>query len=429
MCATQGCSMADDEDADSLEDFRNSDIYENSKGDFPEMLAANCMILPGNGDPLSGLDSLSSDTLKVFPDDEAFHKLLMQSLLSSQGMVKLIARSIDAAVLGQASSGWMNYYKPYLGVYSSPDDSRSKQWNLEQDAEYNGEVWAYHLTITDLPSSDIDGSQGEKAVELFYNESMKKGVMIFSPTDFNAVRFPVKIFGNDMRGILTFSSEGSVSTNELYLTNIGVNNNVKYIRNIYLGAELSNDCVAIKAMVDFPALWFDNKENGGYTISAVGACDMSTLGAVMYAGIVRNSSKETAASTLIVNNPSDEVLESYYPKWENMMEEAAKAAKESAAASDTTATEGIGSGVGGVVQSVDSRGDKVAETIEKVSEEYGKPGYYINGEYVPTSDVGDKGPYLRALNKSMDLMEAIFPISPYKNSVNQIEWSPSEKSR
>jgi len=402
ILATQSCNMVD-EDINAMSPDSNHMDYKGGDNSITEVLAANCITLPGYGDPSSGLDSLSNDTLKNFPDDEVFHKLLMQSMLSSQGMVKIIARSIDASINVNSGNGWMTYYDPYLGVFTSANDSRPKQWNLEKDVEYNDVQWDYHLIILDLPEGVATDNNGERAVEVFYNSDFKRGVIIFSPTDFDAVRFPSKIFGADIKGIFTFSNDGNATTNELYLTNIGVGNNVKYIRNVYLRSELSNGCVAIQTMIDFPSLWFDVRENCGFTVSSVGACDINTGGAVMYAGIVRNSSKEKSVESLVVEHPSDEVLAQYYPLWLQMME-------------DNTSAVGISKDAG------------LLEGSPTEEETYGKPGYYLNGVYVPTSAVADKSPYLKALNKCIDMMDGEFPISPYKNSVNQIEWS-ADKSR
>ncbi len=432
------CSSMDDADADSPN-------YMDGGNDVPEILARNCIRLPGGNDPSIGLDTLSNDTLKVFPDDMGFHRLLMQSIASSQGMVTLIARSID---LGQGGNNWMNYYEPYLGVYSSNNDSRSKQWNLESNIAYEGKTWDYHLSILDLPEGVTIDSKGMRAVEVFYDSEFSRGIMVFSPTDYDAVRFPKKIFGPDIMGFFAFVKDGGITTNELYLTNIGVNNNVKYIRNVYLCTEASeNGCVSIKAMIDFPALWFDNKGNSGFTVSIVGAYDMSTQGAVLYSGIVRNSSNEKSVSSLVKEHPSDEVLATYYPLWLKMMQDSENNSSPEAPGdnNETDSNQESGDnadiegnddtndtpGAGSVVMSVGSKdaGTTVEEDETEDEVEYGKPGYYLNGEYVPTSLVGDKTPYLKALNKCLDMMDGDFPISPYKNSVNQVEWMVLEKSR
>ena len=414
----QSCSSMDDADAAPERD--------NSDKAIKEVLARNCIRLPGGEDPSIGLDSLSSDTLKVFPDDIGYHKLLMQSLVSAQGMVTIIARSIDISVFGGSNNSWMNYYEPYLGVYSSFNDSRSKQWNLEKDITYEGRVWDYHLSILDLPEGVSSDNNAVRAVEVFYDSDFNHGVMTFSPTDFDAVRFPKKIFGPDIRGVLTFVNDGSTTTNELYLTNIGVNNNVKYIRNICLRTESTNGCMAIMAMIDFPALWFDVKENSGFTVSAIGAYDENTGGAVMYSGIVRNSSNEKSVSALVLEHPSDEVLAHYYPLWSKMMENNKNNSSiDQTSDNNETETGGGNIGTGSVVMSLGSKESEVA-----TEEEYGKPGYYIQGDYKPIAEVTDKTPFLKALNKCLDMMDdGNFPISPYKNSVNQVEWASAEKSR
>ena len=426
------CSSMDDEDS--------SPAINDDKA-LTELLAGNCIVLPGNSDPSNGLDTLSNDTLKIFPDDAAFHKLLMQCLLSSQGMVQIITRSIDASVFTNGGNSWMSYYEPYLGVYSSFNDSRSKQWNLEQDVFYEGKTWNYHLSILDLPEGVSIDKKGERAVEVFYDSDFRHGMMTFSPTDFDAVRFPKKIFGPDIRGTFTFIRESGITANELYLTNIGVNNNVKYIRNVYLRTEsFDNGYVSIKAMIDFPALWFDNRSNSGFTVSVVGAYDITTHGAVLYSGIVRNSSNEKSVNSLVLEHPSDEVLGYYYPLWQNMMAKSENNFSPEAPGdnnetdsnqesddNEDNGNTGDNQKIGSVVMSVGSKDAGTAVVEGEV--EYGKPGFYMNGEYVPASAVSDKTPYLKALNKCLDMMDDDFPISPYKNSVNQVEWMVVEKSR
>lgn len=417
----QSCSMDDGDDNATDNGF-----------DKRELLAACSNMLPGPDDPAWGLDSLSNDTLKVFPDEAAFHKLVMQCLVSSQCMVKIITSSIDASVFGPGSNDWMDYYQPYLGVYSSVNDSRSKQWELERDALYDGVYWDYHLKIIDLPEGFGTNNSGDKAVDLYYDGDFKNGFMVFSPTDFDAVRFPVKIFGPEIMGKLFFSNDGNTYTNELYLTNIGVNNNVKYIRNVYLSTEANSSCISVKAMIDFPALWFDTKENSGFTVSVIGACDMGTMGAVLYSGIVRNSSRETSVPSLVLAHPSDEVLHHYYPLWQMMIAESDSSNDDAPDEKDNEGESAAGhSDSGAKSGSVGSSlvmadGDNNIETEEDL---YGKPGYYSNGAYVPSANVTDKTPYLKALNQCLDMMDDSFPISPYKNSVNQISWPSSEKTR
>lgn len=419
MLSLSACSSMDDEDSSATITDDNNAIT--------ELLARNCIVLPGNSDPSNGLDTLSNDTLKIFPDDAAFHKLLMQCLVSSQGMVQIITRSIDASVFTNGGNSWMSYYEPYLGVYSSFNDSRSKQWNLEQDVFYEGKTWNYHLSILDLPEGVSIDNKGERAVEVYYDYDFKHGIMTFSPTDFDAVRFPKKIFGPDIMGTLTFIRESGITANELFLTNIGVNNNVKYIRNVYLRTEsFDNGYVSIKAMIDFPALWFDNKNNSGFTVSIVGAYDITSHGAVLYSGIVRNSSNEKSVNALVLEHPSDEVLSHYYPLWQNMMQESENNSS-TEVPDDNNETD---SNPEFDIHDVMSVGSKDAgAAVEEDGVEYGKPGYYLNGEYVPVSAIGDKTPFLKALNKCLDMMDDDFPISPYKNSVNQVEWMVVEKSR
>ena len=429
LLTVQSCSMDDDDDAASPNKF----------GGFEAMLSKNLIVLPGDKDPMTGLDTLNRDTLKIFPDDVLFHKMLMQCMVSSQSMVHIIASSIDATVLGNGSAAWLDYYSSYLGVFSSVNDSRSKQWNLEQYVMCGGTVWDYHLSILDLPEGVATDNRGTNAVEVFYDTDFSRGIMIFSPTDFDAVGFPKKVFGPDIMGVLTFSNDGVTTTNELYLTNIGVNNSVNYIRNVYLHTELANNCIAIKAMIDFPTLWFDTKDNNGFTVSAVGACDDATGGAVIYSGIVRNSSSENTVSSLVVEHPSADVLSYYYPLWQEMIESSSNNAEENGDNDNTTDEpadpEVIVDEQDAVVESTEktmllmSNSPGVTSLTENFETIYGKPGYYKDGNYVPVASVSDKTPYLKALNKCLDLMDGDFPITPYKNSVNQVEWLSVEKTR
>ena len=433
LLAVQSCSSMDDDDSVPLD---------NKNGSFEEMLSKNLIVLPGDKDPMTGLDSLNRDTLKIFPDDVLFHKMLMQCMVSSQSMVRIIASSIDATVLGNGSAAWLDYYSSYLGVYSSVNDSRSKQWNLEQYVLYGGTTWDYHLSILDLPEGVATDNRGTNAVEVFYDTDFNRGIMIFSPTDFDAVGFPKKVFGPDIMGILTFSNDGVTTTNELYLTNIGVNNSVNYIRNVYLHTELTNNCVAIKTMIDFPTLWFDTKDNNGFTVSAVGACDVSTGGAVIYSGIVRNSSSERTVSSLVVEHPSADVLNFYYPLWQEMIEASSsnengsnEDGENEGGNDDPSSTEENGEDAD-VTSEPEGKSLKLISSnlsemspVENYETVYGKPGYYKDGDYKPVASVTEKSAYLKSLNKCLDLMDGDFPITPYKNSVNQVEWSSVEKSR
>ena len=187
--------------------------------------------------------------------------------------------------------------------------------------------------------------------------------------------------------------------------------------------ELANDCVSIKAMVDFPALWFDTKENSGFTASVIGAYDKLTGGEVLYAGIVPNSSLETGVSALVTLHPAMEVLDYYYPLWQKMIAES----KEDDGEAQEEELSDPQSMLDESLLVVADAG--VSSEIFDESETYGQPGYYFNGVYKPDASSTDKAPYLKALNKTLDMMDGVYPISPYKNSVNQIEWSSSEKSR
>ena len=415
--AMQSCSSLDG-DMEELGDYRDA----KSNPVEGKWLSDNFIELPGGREPSVGLDSISNDTLKVFPNEAAYHTLLMRCIVSAQSMARIIAQSIDASVYGGNNTNWMNYFTPYLGVYSSVSDSRSKQWKLEEDVTYNGKWWKFHLSILDLPEGVVSDNGGENAVEMYYDVECKHGVMIFSPTDFDVVRFPVKIFGPDIVGVLTFDYDEGVVTNELYLTNIGVNNNVMYIRNVYLGLEQSDKFVTIKAMIDFPALWFDTKENSGFTVSSIGACDLNTGSAVLNSGIVRNSSREKTVEALVIDNPADEVFAKYYPLWKQMMEDSA----------DTTATEeddgAAAPGSGKITQSIAPDND-VSSEIPDLPVEYRK-GYYQSGDCVQeTNAYVIPSWYSQVDVKSEELKTQSFPLTPYKNSVNQIEWPSAEKTR
>lgn len=392
------CSLEDDENAETISD--DNSVH-----------SRYCITLPGEINITMGLDSLSQDTLKIFPLEQNFHEIFMKGVMTAQGMVSTIVKELDATVSGKTGVTWMSYEEPYLGVYSSLSDSRFKQWNLEKKipgSDYQGEyieekVWDNVLTICDMPKGT--GTSGEteisdKALELYYTDKFSNGIMLFSPTDFDAVNFPVKIFGDEIMGKFVFDDNYNIINNKLYITGIGKKNNVKYIRNIYLRLEQYNNIIAVMTMIDLPSLWFSDKHdnnNVGYTVSAVGAIDAIDGMSVMYIGFVPNTSSDVSVEKLITENPAGKVLSTKYAEWRKMAEEA----------------------------ELDISNSEYEDYDKKT---YGAlfdiPAYFKNGVFVKTG--GELSGTENVVERCKVMLGGEFPLSPRELAAYKVDWSDTD---
>jgi hypothetical protein len=67
--------------------------------------------------------------------------------------------------------------------YTSDDDQRDKNLVVTAQSEFEGTVWDYELTITDLESEGME--DGGKAIQVFWNTNPVKGIAILKPYNIN----------------------------------------------------------------------------------------------------------------------------------------------------------------------------------------------------------------------------------------------------
>jgi hypothetical protein len=398
MLSVLSCSIEDDEIAEAVSD----DNSVHSK---------YCINLPGELNLTMGLDSLSQDTLKIFPLENNFHEIFMKGVMTAQGMVSTIVNELDATVSGKTGVSWMSYEEPYLGVYSSLSDSRFKQWNLEKTKvgsdilteEGTEQLWDNVLSISDMPkgtSTSGDVEISDKALELYYKDNFSNGVMLFSPTDFDAVNFPVKIFGDEIMGKFVFDDNYNIINNKLFITGIGEKNNVKYIRNIYLRLERYNNLIAVMTMIDLPSLWFSDKhdkDNVGYTVSAVGAIDATDGMSVMYIGFVPNTSSDVSVAKLITDNPAGKVLAKKYAEWRKMAEDAEL---------DISASD------------FDDYDKKTYGSLFDI------PAYFNSGVFIKTG--GEMSGMEKVIERCKVMLGGEFPLSPRELAAYKVDWNDTD---
>lgn len=330
-------------------------------------------------------DSLSSDTLKWFPSCGEFYQRVLDYMGDCQHMVADLARSLMMMSYATDKYNWINFYQSYMGTYISPSDSRVKEWALDYDKELEGDLWPYHLLVTDLPDGNIDGLRN-KAVELYYSKDFEEGIMIFSPSHFNAVGYPANSIGHNTRGKLYFKNSHKHIDNVLYITNYGDRLKPGDFQNLFLSIKWSDDNLYIvQALVDCPCLWFDEVSNAGYTIALAGAINVRDGLSVFNAGICRNNVETIGITPLVSGHNIEKELPLAYGKWTEMM--------------------------------------NLGQASDDKAPSYKSPAYFQNGRCVESGvDIKDKSMYQSILGKMDLLLGQDYPLSPYKNFVNQIEW-------
>jgi hypothetical protein len=75
--------------------------------------------------------------------------------------------------------------RPMEVTFESDDDGRVKHLVVVKDSEFDGQVWEFQLTITDV---DSEGNEdGGKALQVFWNRNPMKGISILKPYNIDRV--------------------------------------------------------------------------------------------------------------------------------------------------------------------------------------------------------------------------------------------------
>lgn len=335
--------------------------------------------LPQPNDTAIGI----SDTLATFPSQQEFTQMSVDYVFGLQKLASEMVQSLKQMVSGNDGYAWMNYYTPYLGAFVSSSDSRVKQWQLENDATYEGVEWPYHLVISDLPDGNMDG-RISKALEIYYDQDFNNGVMLFAPSRVNSLRYPDKLMGHGTVGKLYFSLNNGQVENNLYVSGFGVPGSSDRMGNLYLKTVLSNNLISFASVVDIPAIWFDNKANSGYSVSMFGGVDCMNSNMAVISAFTPNTYSANLSSVLVDEENVSVRMDEYNRMWNLMMD---------------------------------------IDEEQAVLEVYETPAFLTNGVYVGAGrEVTERNLFSRALGKADDVSSLTYDISPYKVSIMQIEW-------
>lgn len=418
MSATLLSACAMEDDSDSVDSIAPTDASEDFVAPF--LISFNGFDSPGSG---NGFIQSQEDTISVYPNDVSFNNAIKNCLINSHSQSYRIVNSL----FNSKRSTWMDFFTPYFGTYTSQDDSRIKQWQVNAAQEYDGVNYDYALRIVDMPEGNGVDAKKSNAVEFFYNKDFTDGVLIYSPVNFDKVYYPESIFGHDILCKLSFTNSSSRITNELAITNLADNkSSVFYIHNVYMYQVMDkkSQLVRFAALIDMPNLWFDNKLNAGFVVAVCGSIDKSNSATVLFSGLVKNTDKSRDADYLINENASGIVLQKYYQSWLELFSDGSDSGLQNPSITapsdgdDEVTIENSGNNV------PENSEPESPENLEPLSEKamFENPAFFLYGNYNGSGTVNNKETYLRAINQALTMMDEDFAFSPYKFSIYHIEW-------
>lgn len=133
-------------------------------------------------DPLANPDAANGRKAGRTNEDELngneIYELLSLFIAIGEG-----AGNLTEAILGSLA---FNIDREFFLSYQSEDDGRVKNLTVETDASYEGVDYQYSLTITDAESEGND--DGGKAMQVFWNKDVIKGVAILKPFNINRIK-------------------------------------------------------------------------------------------------------------------------------------------------------------------------------------------------------------------------------------------------
>ncbi len=373
--------------ADDFEDDPGY-VFDNQMGMGSSHAYSNGFVINQPWWKFSGLVSAdtitqNADTLRAFPSQKAFTEKTLSYVFGLQDLASEVLSMLRGIVIEQDNAGWMNFYSPYLGAFVSVSDSRVKQWQLETDVAYDGVKWPYHLLISDLPDGAMTGKV-TKALDIYYDFEFKNGIMIFSPSRFNSVRFPEKLMGHNMMCRLNFSTIDNVVENTLYVSEFGNGASPDRYGNLFLNTKLSANSVSFACIVDMPYLWFDVAENSGYSVMMAGGIDCASRNVALLAGFAPNTISSTALYSLMSRESVASKMQDYNAMWNKM---------------------------------------KGLEDSDSTLAVYQTPAFLTDGAFVGAGrEVAERAMFARALAKAEEIENGVFDVSPLKVAILQIEW-------
>lgn len=332
-------------------------------------------------------DTTTSDILSSFPSDTTIYMNVVDIISYVCSVNQYVYNSlVEINRSTDKTQNWISFSEPILGAYTSPGDSRHKQWQLDSDAVRDGEHWDFHLLISDFVENDA--ADLRPALELFYNLDFTKGYMVFSPSDFDRIRFPEKSFGSNVKCEVEFTRSTDKVVNKCHLTGFTTkahSSNINYVGNITLTAEQSgSNIINYSGIADFPYIWFDSPENKGYSLNFAGSADASLNVAAFFAGLTKNSDESVSMRKLIVDNSAGTFLSNIYALWLQNVENAADLPQEYKA--------------------------------------FANPGFFIERNYKGCGKSSNND-VVAVTTRAQALIDQQSSVSPYQNSIYLVEWS------
>lgn len=332
-------------------------------------------------------DTTTSDILSSFPSDTAIYTNVVDVISYVCSVNQYVYNSLEEINRStDKTQNWISFSEPILGAYTSPGDSRHKQWQLDSNAVREGEHWDFHLLISDFVENEV--ADLRPALELFYNVDFTKGYMVFSPSDFDRIRFPEKRFGSNVKCEIEFTRSSDKVVNKCHLSGLTYNahsSNINYVGNITLTAEQSGaNVINYSGIADLPFIWFDSPDNKGYSLNFAGSADASLNVAAFFAGLTKNNDESVSMRKLIVDNSAGTFLSNVYSLWLTNVEK--------------------------------------SEDLPQEYKAFANPGFFIERDYKGCGKSSNND-VVAVTNRAQALIDQQSLVSPYQNSIYQVEWS------
>ncbi|MBR4264948.1 MAG: hypothetical protein IKQ46_02710 [Bacteroidales bacterium] len=375
----------------------------------------------------------NADTLYLYPDDVVFNNEIKNFVVGAHDRVYELINSLFIS----NSQNWMDLTLSYSGTYTSNLDSRIKQWAVDStDIKYDDVNYGYCLKIHDLPEGASSSGNSNLAMVFCYDKNFQKGVMVFSPVNYDKIDFPLNYYGSDLMARFYFHRDGKKLYNELYLTNVNpLESSVSSVHNYYLSLifDSETNIIDFSSMIYMPNLWFDTPNNSGYTICLKGVIDTdnSAQGATLvYTGLVKNNSTETDYKTLIESNSAGYVLAELYPSWKNAVADKRNLSDNNDNGEDGDSGEngendetGEGKISPPVIVEEDSKSKLFCDIStfpesQNVEPLFKNPSYYYSHYYVGPGKVDNASQqnFNKVLKEAGGFENYAFPLSPAKQS-------------
>ena len=156
------------------------------------------------------------------------------------------------------------------------------------------------------------------------------------------------------------------------------------IANLNTAEQTGTNIINYSGIADFPYIWFDSPDNKGYSLNFAGSADASVNVAAFFAGLTKNSDESVSMRKLIVDNSAGTFLSNVYSLWLTNVEK--------------------------------------PEELPQEYEAFANPGFFIERDYKGCGK-STNNDVVAVTNRAQVLIDQQSSVSPYQNSIYQVEWS------